>query len=353
MSAIRMNYFLLILLFFRVCFQSLGQQSVQFTYDGMYHGYVAGTGKQPEFEYMDVDLELIDSIYLIRLHVQKDREHLKSYRFMGFYSLDSEGNLKLTGEHPFQESGYVIRKGPLTETSEDDKQFNYLQQFVLTFHVKLREKWSGKKQRKAELESIKKNFKYSPGLFENHTYSYMPEFYPGYYGLFRKKEEQDSLFNLFDNKSKPEDWISYSTQTGEEDKKLEQRFFRVDSMRFDTIYINKLLKTKNGMAHKGDTIHLPQILKIQLDYTRMGASIEDRDLFTEPKYASEIVYTKREMDRIQNIRIKDYVKDEFGIEWVKIEVDVKIYNEEAEEYSESYFSKRISGWIFQKGLHVY
>jgi hypothetical protein len=350
MSTTRMKYILPIILPLLFCFQGFSQPPIQFTYDGMYHGRI--DGKQPEFKEISVDLELIDSIYLIRLNFRKDRKHLKSYRFMGFYSLDSEGTLKLTGEHPFQESDYVIRKGPVTEASEDDKRYDYLKQLRLTFLIKLKEKWSGKKQRKAELESIKKNYKYSPGLFENHTYSYMPEFYPGYYGVFRKKEDRDSLFELFDNKS--QDWISYSNRSGEvDDMKDEEKFFRVDSMRFDTIYINKLLKTKNGLANNRDTIDLSQTLKTRLDYTRMGASIEESDLFMKPKYASEIVYSKQEVDRIKNIRITDYVKDEFGIEWIKIEVDVQIYNEKAEEYSERYFSKTVSGWIFQKALQVY
>ena len=52
-------------------------------------------------------------------------------------------------------------------------------------------------------------------------------------------------------------------------------------------------------------------------------------------------------------RLVTYAKDEFGLEWIKIEVDVQIYNEEAEEYSERYFSKTVRGWIFQKGLQVY
>lgn len=355
MNAARMKYFLPISLFLLICFPGFGQSPAQFTYHGMYGGYVEANRKKTGFEdIVAVDLELLDSIYLINLYVHKDREHSERVRFMGFYSLDSKGNLKLKGEHPFQESDYVIRKGPLTETPEEDKRYNYLQQFALTFQVKLQEKWTGKKPQKMELEAIKKNYKYSPGLFENHTYSYMPQFYPGYYYVFRKKEDQDSVFKLVDNKQK---WISYSKQTGEScDPKYEQNYLKVDSIKFDTIYVNKLLKTKNCFwGSSVDTINLRQPLKIQLDYSRMPFTIEDRELFAEPGYASEIVYTKEEMDRIQSIRIKKYVKDAFGIEWINIEVDVSVYDEASERNGEieRYNSKTVSGWIFQKGLEIY
>ncbi len=342
MKTFLLSTFLLIL---SSCF---GQETKQFSYHGIYSGYVEIDPKQTDFEDIAVNLELADSVYLVNVSVRGEN-YQNEFRYIGLYSVNTSGKLTLKGRHPFQESAYQIRQQPLTEASTDEKRYGYKQQLTLMIHLKLNREFA-EKNLKAALSCVKQDHQSSAGLFESRL-SYLPEFYPDYRVLFRDRHAQDSIFSSIDSLKGS---LCYSKHPKSESCNREyEYFFKVDSILFDTVYINKLLKRKNCYSDGSiDTICLYQPMKIRLDYALHRFFVGGR-FHTNPDYASEVIYFQQEMDQMTHIQIMDYEKDEYGLEWIKVELDAQVFNKEAgDDRDERYFSKKVIGWTLQKNLDI-
>ncbi|WP_430405436.1 hypothetical protein [Fluviicola sp.] len=351
-----MKHILLILAFVLICFHDFGQEAIHFSYNGIYRGRIEMNERKTEVKDIEVVLELVDSIYYINLFVNKKDRTWNNFKYIGLYATESVGNLVLKGKHPFQSSTYTIQQQRPTAVSEDEKRYDHLQRMNLTIHIKLKEAWFGKKHLKMELNCLKVNQKDTPKVFHNYSHSYLPEFYSGYCTLFKNKSIRDSVFQSTYNKqgmicsanseAKP-NWESNAC-AGKDDYS-----FKVDSIRFDTAYVNKL-EIRNDCNRSMDTICLTETVKVRLDYFTNYYGVAECEIFTYPAYTSEVLYTRKETDYVSCIRILDYVKDEFGLEWIRVELDLLVYNEEEVDDSDhSRVPQKVIGWVFQKALHTY
>lgn len=332
---------------------SFGQQNVRFSFQGVYFGHFQLSSKQTELRRAFLEIEFIDSVYLMNLFVEKIDNSMDRSQYMGFYSIDSTGHVVLKGEHPLEKSTFTIEKQPTTATDKDEQRTGHLLEFDLTFTVKLKEEILNKKGLKAEMKSRKSNFRATPDVFQNYN-TILPKFYSDFRRVFRDKTVRDSIYKaIAKNYGVSCGSAYYPSKKATVDCKNEpDYFFKVDSVRFDTIYINKLLVERKCVSSSSrDTICLNETVKIQINSKTIHAYF-DGIVHSGPSYPSEIIYFKEEVDDITNLVIKDYAKDAFGFEWIKVEMDVIVYNFNRKEGEDPQVNKKITGWVMQKSLHI-
>jgi hypothetical protein len=324
------------------------------SYDGGYRGSII-KGKK---ELADIGMSLADSIYFI-YYRSYDKENVEfQKRYIGTFSINSQGILHLKGKHPFRGNDFLL-SDTIVECTDYEIKWGYSRKLEISTEIRIHESLSTKRGYKMKLRRILYNEDTHPNDWGNEGCCLPDFFYPSPNNIYKDERIKDSVFkNLlskFGTKCNLKEWVVPSNF--KKHNYSESRSFWVDSIRFDTLYINKLFLEKRNNYHiQIDTFCLNKTVKLPLNnfQTYFIFLPEHTEIFDQPDVESAITYEREETDRMDDFRILDYYKDLAGVEWIKVELEVSVYNEEVTEEEENnrYLNKKATGWMLQKLLRI-
>lgn len=293
---------------------------------------------------------LENNIYVIKLKIFEklsDSIIWYEYKYDGKYSVNEKGYVILHDQHPFNSNELFIKEtidkfgtGRRVESrdiavklSNENKKFTN-NKLILQCYGCL-------------LQPEEENYR---------ILNYFPSFYPSY-----RNVKHESLISVKKSLNELLDTSSFELKFTSSRKyhisdTIHISVF-VDSMKFDTVYVSKGIYRFNGFSEslsgKGKHpengvsgyFNLNQVLKLNINIFLYSME-EHSELYVEPSLSSKSVYSREEIDRLQNLRLISFSKDKHGINWVKIEFDL------FENFNRS-SSIHHTGWVMQNSILLY
>jgi hypothetical protein len=263
--------------------------------------------------------------------------------------------LHLNGEHPFTQSDFLITD-TLVSPDQYELAHGYQLKRYIRFETRISDSLAVKKADQLMIQKIFLSRKTDQPQWDATGCCMYPLFYPRSSEIYTRGQKRDSLFReLSKTGSKcnrvelniPEIMSKYNYS--------ERTYFQVDSIRFDTLYVNQLYLQKQSSYYTVvDTFCLDRTARVRIKSGEVGFGLpEHTPVFQDSDSQSTLIYDRQETDLIDAFELLEHYKDPYGVEWVKIELVVRLYNEDAvESPDEQYIHKKVVGWTLQKYIFI-